>query len=243
VTVGRNASALVPALDTASGTVVLIPALGGPQQAGTTNGTDSNLIIVPAFGGFGRPTIALTGDTAGSVSSAGTYDIRGVAVSEDGATYLLTGTYNSGYNTLWRLYKTTINAILSATAKTPLSAAAFLQPVDSTADTINGDPGNYWEVQYENNATPANGRLWFVKGSPIRISLGGNYAAFKLIDAGSGGSLYSPAFNVNSADLIGEMIYQAGKGVSKDTRLIKGSAQKSAARTAASTATQEEEEK
>jgi hypothetical protein len=244
---GLNAQALVPAPSTADGTAILIPSIGGSQGAGNTNGTASTLEYVPAFGGFEttKRQTAFTGDGTPQqtpVTPTGTYDIRGVAVSEDGAyAYLLTGTGAANYTgTFWRLYQTTVANILSS-VNIPLSTASVLNPVDSTVDTANGDPGYYWEVQYENASPATNGRLWFVKGSPIRISLGNNYSTFKLIDAGSGGPLYSPAFNVNSADLIGEMIYQASKGVSKDTRLVKGSARQAAQ--AAKSASVAEEEK
>jgi hypothetical protein len=235
VQVGANATALVPAPNGTGGIAILVPAIGGKQQYGTTNGPASVLSVVPAFDDFANTSpapIAFTGDAAGSVSPTGTYDIRGVAVSEDGSyAYLLTATYSASYLTNWRLYSATVADILGASSQ-PLSTATVLTDVDSTADPDNGDPGYYWEVQYENNATVANGRLWFVKGSPIRISLGSNYdkngSTYKQIDAGSGGPLYSPQFNVNSADLIGEMIYQASKGVSKDTRLVKGTARQTA---------------
>jgi hypothetical protein len=250
--VGLNATALVPVSSVSTKTTpdtILVPAIGGPQQAGTTNGVASSLSVVTAFTGFpdkATAPIAFTGDTAGSVTPTGAYDIKGAAASEDGAyAYLLTVTNTAGYLTDWRLYQTTVAAIIG-TAGSPLTLSAAvtagtLTAIDSTANA-GGDDGYYWEVQYEDNATAANGRLWFVKGSPIRISLGSDYTTPKLIDAGSGGPLYSPAFNVNSADLIAETIYAAAQGVSKDTRLIKGS---SAAQTAAAAAaaSDEEEEK
>jgi hypothetical protein len=243
---GFNAQALVPAPGTADGIGILIPSVGGRQQAGTTNGPASLLEYVPAFATFSSGlTIAFTGDASASVTPTGTYDIRGVAVSEDGKrAYLVTVTYNASYLTCWRLYQTTVDKIFGITtpASKTLSDAvddSTLIAVDSTASR-DGDPGYYWEIQYENAETQTNGRLWFVKGSPIRISLGNDYSVFKLFDAGSGGPLYSPSFNVNSADLIGEMIYQASKGVSKDTRLIKGSARQ-AAQSAKAAAAEEEE--
>jgi hypothetical protein len=251
--VGLNATALDPVSSVSTTTTpdtILVPAIGGTQQYGTTNGVASSLSVVGAFGGFpigATAPIAFTGDAAGPVTPTGAYDIKGAAASEDGAyAYVLTATNTGGYLTNWRLYQTTVAAIIGV-AGSPLTLSAAvtagtLTAIDSTANPSSGDDGYYWEVQYENNATAANGRLWFVKGSPIRISLGSDYTTPKLIDAGSGGPLYSPAFNVNSGDLIAETIYAATQGVSKDTRLIKGS---SAAQTAAAAAaaSDEEEEK
>jgi hypothetical protein len=232
-TVGKNATALVPAPGGSDGVSILVPAIGGEQNGGTTNGTDSNLSVITDVFGAPVATTAFTGDAAGSVTPTGNYDIHSVAVSEDGLyAYLLTITYSANYLTNWRLFQTTVANILKpVTAETPQTlseavAAGLLVDVDSTANPDDGDAGYYWDLQYENADTI--GRLWFVKGSPIRISMGNGYSVYKLIDAGSGGPLYSPEFNVNSADLIGEMIYQASQGVSKDTRLVKGTARQTA---------------
>jgi hypothetical protein len=93
----------------------------------------------------------------------------------------------------------------------------------------------------------SNGRLWFVKGTPIQVSQGKDYNTKLLFDTGA---LYPPNSsdpldsisykNVNSADLIGEMIYQHNKGHSIDTRLVKGKS--ASARAAQSGAAAEEED-
>jgi hypothetical protein len=255
--VGANATALVPAPNSSptipvqDAMAILVPAIGGVQGPAVTQGTASSLSVVPAFATLGAaPTapVAFTGDPIPSpaIFPAGNYDIKSMAVSDDGNyAYLLTATYSSGYLYNWGLFQTTAAKIIAAaTATQTLSAAVTagtLVNLDSTADIANGDPGVEWELQYENAASPTIGRLWFVKGSPIRISMGNSYSAFTLFNAGSEGPLYSPAFNVNSADLIGETIYAAAQGVSKDTRLIKGSSAQTT--TATSAASDEEEEK
>jgi hypothetical protein len=49
--------------------------------------------------------------------------------------------------------------------------------------------------------------LWFMIGNRIRVSDLKDYTlVIKEIDAGSGGSIYSPAFHINSADLIGALL-------------------------------------
>jgi hypothetical protein len=253
VSVGANANALVPVPGStgADSFSVLVTAIGGIQDTGTTNGTDSSLSVVPAFADFPdgeTAQIAFTGDATGPVTPDGAYDFKGAAVSEDGAyAYLLTATYSKEYLYNWRLYQTTAAKIIAATEEETQTlseavAAGVLVDLDSTADPVNGDPGVEWEIQYENAADPIIGRLWFVKGSPIRISMGNSYSVFKIFDAGSGGPLYSPAFYVNSADLIGETIYAAARGISKDTRLVKGNATRLAA-AAAAAASEDEDDK
>jgi hypothetical protein len=96
-------------------------------------------------------------------------------------------------------------------------------------DSAIGSKGFEWQLIYE-NATPASkGRLWFVKGTPIQASQGDDYDTKLVFDTGalypsnSSDPLDAISYkNVNSADFIGEMIYQHGKGHSIDTRLVKG---------------------
>jgi hypothetical protein len=238
VRVGKNAMSLVPAVF--SGTIyLLVPAVGGSQQANQTNSTDSNLCSVDAFGAFTAANIRFTGDASPTVTQNGNYDIRGVAVSADGSNaYLLAVTYDANYKACWRVYNMDLAGILlhgdsSKTIKTMINAHLL-----ASRDSGFGDPGYYWEVLYDN--TVSGGRLWFLKGSPIRVSTGGSYnMALKQISYG--GSLCDSAFNVNSADLIGEMIYQAAQGAVVNTRL--GTARHLARAVQAAKAATEEEEK
>jgi hypothetical protein len=213
VEVGKSATALIPA--TVSGTpYIFVPAVGGVMQYGTTIGPDSMLSVVDAFTNFAASStapIALTGDASSSTSASSTYDIYGIASSADGANvYLLTVTFDEYYVPFWRLYKTDA-AYLQGLSKTTPAGTALSQATGLSAAESGHGGGNYWEVLYENSA----GRLWFLKGSPIRVSDGANYATvLKTVDYS--GTLYDSTFNVNSADLIGETIYQ---GASVNTRL------------------------
>jgi hypothetical protein len=247
VRVGKSATGLVPVTVTVTDSegeptmYILIPAIGGTQQYGKTNGTDSNLSVVEAFGTFPTPPnpapVAFTGDpAAASVAGSTNYDIIGAALSEDGTNaYVLTVTYDASYQAWWKLFRTTfadIQANIPASGTSPtLSQATGL----SAADTGQGG-GYYWELLYNNAA----GLLWFLKGTPIRVSAGGNYGVvFKEI--GYTGSLYDSTFNVNSADLLGETIYQASKGASINTRLGTTRTQAKAVQAAAAASAEEEE--
>jgi hypothetical protein len=225
VTVGKNAQALVPVPDGSGGFNILVPAIGGTQQAGSTNGTESNLYRINAFGTMAA-TLVLTGD--GSVGTAisvtGNYDVKSVAVSASGSVWLLLVTSDANYKAWWKLYKTTMTDLLAYTAAKPLATA--VSDGDLTLlDSGLGSPGYYWEVLFENSPSDP-GRLWFVAGTPIRVSAGDDYDNKILFDEGvlyapiTGKTLY--AVNLNSADLVGEMIYQYQQGNSIDTRLIKG---------------------
>lgn len=240
--VGANATGLVP---TGSGanTALLVPAIGGEQQENNTNGQNSYLAYIPDVFNEDEDKFAavipFTGDPAAAPTASTNYDIHGIAASADGTNvYLLTLSYNDSYLTNWRLYKTNITSIAA-------NAALSSTPTLSTADGLvavasgYGDPGYFWEVLYDN--TVSGGRLWFLKGSPIKVTAGGDYSKVLKKIGYCKSSLYDSAFNVNSADLIGETIYQATQGASINTTLGTTRALAKTAQAAAASATEEEE--
>jgi hypothetical protein len=240
VTVGVNATGLVPVV-TDSATYILVPAIGGSQKQNNTNGLTSNLVVIDAFNDFSSSTntgtIAFTGDEAAPPTASTNYDIHGVASSPDGTNvYVLTLSYDASYLSCWRLYQTDIESIVANSEVTPkLSLSNATGLTDVAHDT--GAPGYFWEVLYDNTA--AGGRLWFLKGTPIQISTGDYATVLKTITYS--GNLYDSAFNVNSADLIGETIYQAAQNASINTRLGTTRALAKTAQAAAASAAEEEE--
>jgi hypothetical protein len=240
VAVGKNTQSLTPVYDGTGAIDLLIPAIGGYQNAGTTNGSDSTLHLVSGiFGAAGAAgtlaaSIVFTGDgtppsntgstTGPAISTLGNYDIKSVGASDSAIVWVLLVTNDSNYLSWWRLFKTTVTKILGSTGKTLTTAITdgTLTPVDSGF----GSPGYYWELLCESSITDP-GRLWFVMGTPVRISAMDNYDDKVLFDEGT---LYAKvpnqpfpeSVNIDSADLIGEMIYQYSLGNSIDTRLIKG---------------------
>jgi hypothetical protein len=249
ITVGKNVQGLIPVYGGPDGIALLIPCIGGPQNFGSTNGAESALRRVPAFDSFtdDNSIAAFTGDrSSAALALAGSWDIKSAAASEDGLVYLLTETEDEDFNTWWKLYKTTVAAVLDSAGVEILEAvnSDVLTQIDSGV----GSKGFEWHLMYENAVPASNGRLWFVKGTPIQVSQGEDYNTKLLFDTGalypsnSSDPLDSISYkNVNSADLIGEMIYQHNKGHSVDTRLIKGKS--ASGRAGQSGAVEEEEEK
>jgi hypothetical protein len=195
---------------------ILIPAIGGSQNYGSTNLDQSKLQVVRPFAGSGSSmTLAtlLTGD-ATPVTPA-TYDIKAVAAPPDifglSPIFILTGIMqdNVNYYQNWQLYSTTI-VNLRGLNNTPLSAAG-LSPIDSGI----GSPGYYWDIYYENGtgSASAGDRLWFLKGSPIVIGPAAGFTAQKTFEAGYAAGEIG-GINVDSAALVSETMKQAAKGLS-----------------------------
>jgi hypothetical protein len=234
VRVGQNATGLIPA-GSGSTASILVPAIGGKQNYGSTNGTASNLTQVTNIFATLGATTRITGDNSTSLSSTGNYDIMGFAVSANGNNaYILLVTYNANTQACWRLYKGTLANILAVTN----AQISQVTTLTSVATVFGDTAGYYWEILYDNTVT--NGRLWFLKGTPIRVNAGNNYdTLLKDIKYPLDGSV---AGNVNGADLIGEMLYQAAQGVTLNTRL--GTTRQLAKTVqAAKTAAEEEERK
>jgi hypothetical protein len=249
VTVGKNAMGMVPLpIPAPGGTTVgldiAVPCYGGVYQYGATNGMESALYRISGdiFGNL-NAVAALVGDgsVGATLTAEGTRDFRSVAFSEDGLFgYVLAVTYNSQGKACWKLYQTTAANILGL-VNMPFSTAIdknLLVPIDGSSG-LDGEDGADWEVVYENAELPRNGRLWLVKGTTIQVSQGSLYSKSKLF-----ADLYDGTEGViNSADLIGEMIYQYSKGRSIETRLVKGKTVAKIARAAAASAAEEEAEK
>jgi hypothetical protein len=219
VNVGLNATEIIPVADTAApgGIRLVIPAIGGYQNNGTTNDTNSNIMSVPAFASTLTATVLLTGDPVASPLTA--FDLRAIAAPRPGSSrdtvYILTGSYSATWNQSWNLYETSISRLLSAGGKTISQAIAG--NVMSSVDGNANDSGYYWDILYENTPGTANvvDRLWFLRGSPILINAAGSYssAGGKFFDVGTAADQIGGQ-NVNSADLIAETLSQAAAGLS-----------------------------
>jgi hypothetical protein len=208
---GLNPQEIVPLTLTNGTTYLVIPCVGGDQQAGSSNGILSKIVRVPAFGTF-TPTDLVTGD------ASGTYDLFNIAgpsrAGDGGVVYLLAHDYSAGYETDWMLYKTTVSGLLTQTGGT-LSDAEF-----DESDFGTDAPGYFWNILYENGDTAENDRLWFFEGSALLVTPALAYAPApqtgvtnRYFPTGTADDQIGGE-NVDWADLTIETVRQAAAGVS-----------------------------
>jgi hypothetical protein len=211
--VGKNPQEIVPLTGTDKTTYLTIPCVGGIQQAGGNNGTDSQIQKVSAFDELEPETLVI--GTTGS-----TYDIFAIAgpsrAGDDGVVYILTYDYDANYATNWRLYQTTVSILLSQ-ASTPLNSL----PINFTAiDSGSAAPGYFWNILYENGSADTKDRLWFFRGSALLATPALAYAPApqtgvtnRFFDVGDAANQIGGE-NVDWVDLTIETVNQAAAGVS-----------------------------
>jgi hypothetical protein len=116
----------------------------------------------------------------------------------------------------WRLYKTTVAKLLSASGLT--LSDAVTQGILTVADEAEEDDGGYfWDILYEDGDNEAGDRLWFFKGSPFTVTLARDYLNPSAVNyaRGSGpGKIGGANVNMNGADLTSLAIRHAEAGVS-----------------------------
>jgi hypothetical protein len=215
--------------------ILLIPAIGGKQQNGSTgNYGYSNITKVPAFASSWNTTntypILVSNNTSSvPIPSVGapppvsyTFDIQAIAACWDdppnnnGIVYILSGVYNGtgdNYDSkTFMLWKTTVGKLNSLTAPIPVSTG-YSNGTLSDVDT-GVLPGYFWDIFYENKGGGGVGRLWFLQGSPILVSEAADYNAGSIeFDRGTGTGQIGGE-NVNSVDLTAETARQVQVGVS-----------------------------
>jgi hypothetical protein len=217
VEVGANPQEIIPLTKTNGNVSLVVPAVGGIQQTGSSNGVLSNIISVPAFASSWPATAPVLVKGAAS----GTHDIFAVAgpdrAGDGGIVYILTHDYgaNNG-GTDWRLYSITVNDLLT------LSNATLSTPTFTDVDSGTGASGYFWDILYENGAVAANDRLWFFQGTPLRVSPALAYATNVLFPVGTGTGQIGGQ-NVDWADLTIETLRQAlaGKSLKRSVRAAK----------------------
>ena len=228
---GKNAQELIYIANFGGSPGLLVPCIGGAQRYdGYTNGTDSKLELVLPFvspTNPGDPTMStrtlLTGD-ADPVPPPDppplptTWDIRAVAAAPDttggSPIFVLTATMDANEKWYWRLYASTITLFSSLNGET-LSQAVTAGKIWSSAGGSE-EPGNYWDIYYENGTGPtsAGDRLWFLKGSPIVVGAASGFPLNpKTFPVGYGAGDIG-GINVNSATLVSETMKQAALGIS-----------------------------
>jgi hypothetical protein len=227
VDVGLNAQEIIPVTETGGNITLLIPAIGGMQQAGTTNLDASVINSVEPFVAAGAlsASVLLQGDNP--TPTPATYDLRAIAApsrpDSNGNVYVLTGTYDNDYNQDFRLYKSTVALLLSA-GSTYLSDAVA-HDLLTEVDYAKGMIGYFWDILYENAAGPDGDRLWFLRGAPILVSRAAAYGARSLYFGTGTAAGQIGGQVINSADLTAETVAQAKAGVSLK-RGLRGTAPK-----------------
>lgn len=215
--VGLNPQEIVPVFPANGDPTLLIPAIGGEQQAGTTNGTDSVISNVPAFGTW--PATADVHVTGNARPIANAYDFHAIAAPDrqgDSTIYILTIDYVADYaGSTWALYSTTVSNLLSLPLNTPIANAGF-----TLVDSGTAPSGYFWAIFYENGDSADNDRLWFFQGSPILINPALAYTPLPQTSpeniyfaAGTGAGTIGGQ-NVDWADLTSETLRQAAAGIS-----------------------------
>jgi hypothetical protein len=229
--VGANAQSIIPVSNSSSVMSLLIPAIGGLQNAGSTNGTESNIYkVADPFNSFSAARL-LTGDPMPSSGAPGAFDIAAIAAqaADDGVVYILTFTFDTGYTALnWKLYKTTADQLLNLPPSPPPPAPPVPSPTLSSLETsgvlaiaaqgptagIHGYGGlAFWDIVYENGSLPAGDRLWFRRDG-ILINDARNYGANPRVFNPGLALGQTGGDNINSFDLIAETIRQVKAGVS-----------------------------
>jgi hypothetical protein len=164
---------------------LIIPCIGGMQNAGHTNGRTSRLAVFPAFDTtFIDPDTPITGDDMGQeLTASSAFDIIDIAFSVDGANaYLLTLTYeqdsqSDDYLACWRVYKiSNMDAVIAITFSEESVSLTLTEAVNAgiltECESAFGEfAGYYFNIDYQD---AGDGKLWFMNGD-IRISAGGNY--------------------------------------------------------------------
>jgi hypothetical protein len=193
-------------------TALLIPAVGGIQKAGATNGASSTISHVYAFDAIWPATadVLVTGNAKPGANPA--YDFHAIAAAsradDNGIVYMLTIDYAANYaGTDWALYSTTVSSLLSK-SNTPIASAGFTLVASGTAPA-----GYFWDILFENGTAATNDRLWFFQGTPLRVSPALAYATNVLFPVGTGTGQIGGQ-NVDWADLTIETLRQAAAGVS-----------------------------
>jgi hypothetical protein len=226
--IGLNAQEIIPVAGDDGSLTFLIPCYGGEQKSdGTTNGVESKIDRVVVH--FGNPdsdpetssmthTTLITGDPVDTTNDPPdppkTYDIRSLAARLGGGwLYTLCGTMNADYTQNWTIYKADIAKLLDITTPTSLTDAVTAKIIEDI-DWGAGDPGYYWDICIEAGIDITGDRLWFLKGSDIKVTGAEEYDDdVKNFNPGYGiGEL--GGLNVNCAAFIAETLRQAALGLS-----------------------------
>jgi hypothetical protein len=237
-TVGKNAQEMWPIFkgDTDADVLLAVPAIGGEQNGGTTNGTESNICGVPAFGPWPVPTdlnemaakVLVTGDPqedpADPPAPRYAKDIRVAAASTrastDALAFIMAAGFTGDYRGAdFRIYRTTAGdlfGLYNSTKATPTISSLVgdeLEVVREGQVYSSAEPeapyGDYYlGLLYENADDPAGERLLQFLGSALTIDSAANFGGRSLTFGLGQGPGHIGGKNVNSAVQLAETIRQ-----------------------------------
>jgi hypothetical protein len=243
-TVGKNAQEMWPIFkgDTDDDVLLVIPAIGGEQNAGTTNGTESNICAVPAFGAWPVPAdpdalaakVLLTGDPQEDPADLPVpryaRDIRVAAASTraspDALAFIMAAGFTADYRGAdFRIYRTTAEdlfGLYTSTSATPTISSLVPEifevvregQVYSSAEPLAPYGDYYLGLLYENADDPAGERVLQFLGSALTIDSAANFGGRSLTFGLGNGPGHIGGKNVNSAAQLAETIRQFESGLS-----------------------------
>lgn len=172
--------------------VLLLTAIGGPQQAGTWN-PDSRIQQID------QSTLAVSDLLLAAASSSDPaedqFDFRALSFNASGTeVFILTGIYNSSFSTMnWRLYWLTMNSLLNAGGALLSDLVVASAPAPTATFITSGSSAGYlWALLYSESTQKA----WFSRGNDLAIyntggMVGSAAAIGSLTTLGSGSYLNS----------------------------------------------------
>jgi hypothetical protein len=225
---GRNTQAVSMMKDGAGVTRLVMAAIGGMQNSGSTNGTLSYIGSVPAFGYW--PDIAqihLTGDNMeGTDAVPVVYDIRVADIAyrgrPDDIVVIFTGIYTNNYDNFSYAVYTTTAAKLLALRTVTLSEAAASGAITYAFGETDAPGADQWDICIAMGATPDEDVLWFRGGSKIHARLVkdlGKPDARDIVYGSGLGPCNIGGISINNVDVTSETVRQAETGMPKKRSL------------------------
>jgi hypothetical protein len=186
--VGMNAQSIIPVND-GSAIQLLVPANGDfVSWDGHTNGTFSNICVVPAFGTWpATAQTVVTGDDyfpppAPAPADPPTYDFLALAAAaRKGGSMLYILTQVNRRNPVrasWRIYRTTVSDFLSLITPYPYTTltaavnAGKLEVLDEGTVGVDNVKRCFWDLLYEQIHGPGDigDRLWVALGTSVMVT-------------------------------------------------------------------------
>jgi hypothetical protein len=235
--VGKNPQEII-AVTLSTGVVhLLVPAIGGEQNATLSNFENSTITSVPAFD-TAWPTAAiprLTGNLVSSSGGAPSGDFRAIASTHRadnlGNVYIMLSRFDKAdfSEIIYQIYRTSVALLLNGMGQSvdDAVAAGILTPVESgtviSPPPVDGSPyGIYYSnILYVGGDEPRNDLLIVFRGSEMLVTLPDAYGSPQ-VESGNPYRVFAignhegdlGGENVNSIEVLVEALRQALAGTS-----------------------------